>query len=306
MSNITTNPTPVDNHRITQGSADALAGPLGPAYRHRGGTAMILPAEVAERDKQLDAEIARTTEELMELRWHWTLDTTNPDRVTAAAYGRAVGRARQVISGDANAWARWLTDQSKRTHMGAAQVGEPHTPDDYRQLVKLSDEREQVVRAVARANNKKFSNVAVNMRKEVNEALTEAQDRAERNGTTVATEITEAAKFLAKFPSEVQKDAALSEAGKKYWAEKKAAEAKCRPEYLALQKRIDAAVSALENDLCDAGTIAFTKEETDALHGSLDRLSVLVGQVQTRIGKASGSGTVDLDNVVELKSAGTR
>ena len=77
-------------------------------------------------------------------------------------------------------------------------------------------------------------------------------------------------------------------------------------EYLALQKRIDAAVSALENGLCDAGTIPFTKEEADALHGSLDRLSVLVGQVQTRIRKASGSGTVDLDNVVELKSAGTR
>lgn len=105
--------------------------------------------------------------------------------MTVAAYARAVGRDRKTISRDANAWVRWLADQSKRANMGPSAPGTPQTPGDFRQLVKLSDEREQVVRAVARANNKKFSNVAVNMRKEVNEALTEAQDRAERNGTTV-------------------------------------------------------------------------------------------------------------------------
>lgn len=33
-----------------------------------------LPSEVVEQDKQLDAEIARKTDELMKLRWHWTLD----------------------------------------------------------------------------------------------------------------------------------------------------------------------------------------------------------------------------------------
>ena len=106
-------------------------GPMSAEQRrHRCGFSMTtaLPSEVVEKDKQLDGEIARKVGELMELRWHWTLDETNPDRVTVAAYGRAVGRARQVISRDAIAWARWLADQSKRTRMGAAQVGRTHPP----------------------------------------------------------------------------------------------------------------------------------------------------------------------------------
>ena len=184
--------------------------------------ALILPDEIAEQDKKLDADIASKTAELMALRWHWTLDESNPDRVSAAAYGRAVGRDRKAISRDATAWARWLADQNKRDHMVPPAPGDPQTPADYRQAAKLSDEREQVVRAVARANNKKFSNVAVNMRAEVNEALTLAQDRADVNGTTVAEEVVGAAESLAKEPIKANKDAILSEAGKKRWAWQKA------------------------------------------------------------------------------------
>ena len=265
-----------------------------------------LPSEVVEQDKQLDAEIARKTDELMKLRWHWTLDESNPDRVTVAAYARAVGRDRKTISRDANAWVRWLADQSKRANMGPSA---PAHPDSWRlpAACKLSDEREQVVRAVARANNKKFSNVAVNMRKEVNEALTEAQDRAERNGTTVEDEITEAAEFLAKNRTEWERASArakseaekaisakLSEHGKAYWAGKRAVDARCRPEFLAVRKGIDQAVLKLQRAHYDATTVRLTKHEARAIRESLDRLLFLVDQVKLRI-------VTDADGATEIQ-----
>ena len=190
---------------------------------------------------------------------------------------------------------------------GPVAPGTPQTPGDFRQLVKLSDEREQVVRAVARANNKKFSNVAVNMRKEVNEALTEAQDRAERNGTTVEDEITEAAEFLAKNRTEWERASArakseaekaisakLSEHGKAYWAGKRAVDARCRPEFLAVRKGIDQAVLKLQRAHYDATTVRLTKHEARAIRESLDRLLSLVDQVKLRI-------VTDADGATEIQ-----
>lgn len=68
---------------------------------------MNLPANVVETDKRLQ----RSANELMEVRWHWTLDETNPDRVSQLEYARQVGVDHKRIYVDANAWADWLAAQ---------------------------------------------------------------------------------------------------------------------------------------------------------------------------------------------------
>jgi len=55
---------------------------------------MTLPARVIERDHTL----AKSADELMKLRWHWTLDESNAKRVGFSEYARSVGASegRQV------------------------------------------------------------------------------------------------------------------------------------------------------------------------------------------------------------------
>lgn len=64
-----------------------------------------LPTAVAQRDRELQA----AGDELAELRWHWTRNTDNPERVTFREYGRQVGRDPAVIR--AYAVAHELSDE---------------------------------------------------------------------------------------------------------------------------------------------------------------------------------------------------
>jgi hypothetical protein len=61
---------------------------------------MNLPKTVVEKDRTL----SKAADELMQLRWHWTLDESNSKRVSFAEYARQVGRSDDVIGRDANAW----------------------------------------------------------------------------------------------------------------------------------------------------------------------------------------------------------
>jgi hypothetical protein len=67
-------------------------------------TRKTLPGKVATQDKRLQAEAKSAGEKLGQLRWHWTLDETNPERVTFRAYARSVGVHHKRIMTDAKAW----------------------------------------------------------------------------------------------------------------------------------------------------------------------------------------------------------
>jgi hypothetical protein len=246
---------------------------------------VVLPPEVIERDKTIDGEIASKTGELMELRWHWTRDKDNPARVTVAAYARAVGRARQVISRDANAWAQWLASQSKRTDIQCAPTpGEPQTPSDYRELANLSTQRQQAVAAIARATGKQVSNVAANMREEVNAVLVTAHADAIRHGTTIEAEVDRVAEWQAKMAQEKEKrSTALSEAGKNRWAQEKAGQpaAAESPVPVSLESRIAAARTAL-GDLLDAAE-GISAQKAETVKGAVNDLRTLMDKIEARI-----------------------
>ena len=65
-----------------------------------------LPATVVKEDKRLDDQAKKTGEALGELRWHWTLNEDNPDRVSFAEYARQVGRHLSTIKKYADAYAK--------------------------------------------------------------------------------------------------------------------------------------------------------------------------------------------------------
>src|SRR5262245_26020367 len=122
---------------------------------------MSLPTEVIEQDRRLQ----QSANELMELRWHWTLDQANPRRESQREYARQVGVNQAAINKDANAWADWLAAQAE-DGIGFT-PGTPQTPADYRELRKMSGERQEAAKAVAKATGDTVSNVASNKRDEV-------------------------------------------------------------------------------------------------------------------------------------------
>lgn len=82
-----------------------ITGLDGKSYP-RPEVAQLEPPAV-EQDHALDRERSHRLEELMALRWHWTLDESNPARVSIAEYARQVGASESAIGADANGWAAY-------------------------------------------------------------------------------------------------------------------------------------------------------------------------------------------------------
>src|SRR5262245_33920002 len=156
----------------------------GTMRRHhptRGNAHMTLPKRVIDKDY----ELSKSGDDLMKLRWHWTLDGSNPKRVEFTEYARAVGRDRKIISRDAYAWEEY--QQAKTA--GPMGPGSARTPSDFRQLAKLSEERKQATKAIARVTGKAIATVATSKRDEVDAVVSLAQERAMKRKTTVEHEI---------------------------------------------------------------------------------------------------------------------
>jgi len=75
----------------------------------------MLPIEVISQDADLESAIERDTAALAELRWHWTLNDSNPNRVTISEYARQVGRVKSTISTMVNGYAASLDDKTRST-----------------------------------------------------------------------------------------------------------------------------------------------------------------------------------------------
>jgi hypothetical protein len=81
-------------------------------------------------------------------RWHWTLDESNPERVSISAYARQVGRSPQVIQVYANGFNQWLKRQEEGTPI-------PISEALFR--ARMSAEKEVAAAAVAEANRVDFT-----------------------------------------------------------------------------------------------------------------------------------------------------
>jgi nucleotide-binding universal stress UspA family protein len=239
-----------------------------------------LPAEVIQTDRRLQ----RSADQLMELRWHWTIDESNAGRVSVAEYARQVGVARPRISQDAHSWSDWLAAQRKRTADGTApSPGEPQTPDDYRQLKRLGEERGEAAKAIARTTGVPVGTVANHKRDEVDAVLSTARERAVDRGTTVEHEIERAAEWRAK---------ARKAADREQDERRKAHTLR----FIGIEGDIGVIMQRLRKVLDSAQDVPFTDEERELITESLAKMRALLGLIDLRI---TGETRVDWD--AELK-----
>lgn len=147
-----------------------------------------LPIEVIAEDRRLVAHLTETEEDLARLRWHWTLNEDNPDRMSFRRYADGVDKSRSTIAKYANGYATWVATNGSQP-LDKAIV-----------LANMNAETAAATEAVAKANEISVGTAsnAGQYRAEVKEVVATARDRAERNQTTVEEEIPKVAEFRAK------------------------------------------------------------------------------------------------------------
>lgn len=243
---------------------------------------MPLPNEVIVEDRRLSS----AADELMELRWHWTLDESNPQRVSQSEYARQVGRDQAVINRDANAWADYAAAQSY--DLKGIAPGSPQTPNDYRQLRKLSEDRQTAAKAIAATTGTSVANVASNKRDEVDAVLNTARERAETNQTTLDYEIQKAAEWRTKArkAAQVDQDEHRKAQGLRY---------------IEIEGLVGKAMQSLRKILAVSEGVELGGEETDLLTKSLGDLRSLLGLIDLRI-----AGETNIDWDAELIKETTR
>ena len=149
-------------------------------------TRIGLPRSVVEEDHALEKAAERTSVALMEHRWHWTLDESNPERVSMREYARQIGRENRVIQRYANGFVIW------RDASGGV------SPEEARARASMSVETEAATEAVAEARGLQFGYVTKEFGSEVRHVREVARQRAEEKGTSITDELPQVAAFTYK------------------------------------------------------------------------------------------------------------
>ena len=101
-----------------------------------------LPREVVEQDRNLRGAEAQAGRGLAELRWRWTRNEDNPQRLSYAEYGRQTGVDGSTVRSDARAW-EILMDPSIKISL-----------TDARRLAHMSADRGEAFQALAKIENR--------------------------------------------------------------------------------------------------------------------------------------------------------
>jgi len=136
---------------------------------------MSLPRSVIEEDRKLEQASDNATVELMRLRWHWTLDESNAERISVSEYARQVGRKQPTIFTDARGYQIYLTGKV--------------SADEARKRANMTAETQAAVEAVAEARGLKFTYASKEFAPEARHIRESARQRAEEKGTSVLEEI---------------------------------------------------------------------------------------------------------------------
>lgn len=244
---------------------------------------MPLPASVIKKDHDLEQDYETIGSELMELRWHWTLDESNSKRVSIRQYARDVGRAESVIRADVNGWAANIEDDAAS---GSARTGVKKKPNEYREMAKINSKRQHAAEAIAKATGNAISTVARTKRDEIASVVSRAEERAVKQGTTVEEEIDRAAEWDAK----ARRSAAKQREENK---------ARHTSRYIEIEGYIGVAIQKIRQALDCAENVGFSEEETDLMTVASNKLRAVLTLFDLRI-----TGTADIDWDAELQKIG--
>lgn len=135
----------------------------------------MLPKSVAEEDRRLLVSVESASEALGRLRWHWTRDESNPDRVTVKEYAFQVGVAARNV----RMYARAYELQKIHRYPAFAEALE---------RARMGGETYAATKAVADARGLTVSGARQGHGPEVRRVRERARERAEELGTTVEEE----------------------------------------------------------------------------------------------------------------------
>lgn len=236
---------------------------------------MSLPKTVIEKDRTLQ----KSADALMKLRWHWTMDKSNPERTTKAAYAKQVGARQDTVGADARGYDLWLSRGSAGKH--------DLSPGDCRELAKIGEEKRHAVEAVAKQTGKSVSTVARHDRVVVDAVVGRARDRAEAKGTNVSDEIEVAAERAER----ARKTAA---------ANKKERKERNTARYIEVEGHVGFAMRRLRQALDATEGVEFSSAERELLSDTLGKLRALLNLIDLRV-----TGSVDIDWDTEFQKIAT-
>lgn len=225
-----------------------------------------LSQRVVLEDQRLEAEAKSASEELARHRWHWTLDESNPGRVSFRAYARAVGKSDMTIRQYANGYELHtarnipLTEAMQRAVVGA--------------------ETEAATEAVAKARGKAFGTAKKSDRQEVKRVRQIARDRAEERGTSIEEEAPKVAETIVKSEQAEQKrqDDRKNRLGLRF---------------VEMEKHLDAVKRRLIQAVNLAHDVEWGDEERELLADTLGNVRSLLNLIDVAM---AGAADIDWDD----------
>jgi len=216
---------------------------------------------VVRTDRRLDNASDAAQEDLARHRWHWTLDESNPRRVSVRAYAKAIGRNYRTVIDQVNGFAKWveLTD-------GGAAI----TLSECIERAKLRGEAETATEAVATARGVAFGTARRHHSAEVASVRATAQHRAERRGTSTASELPKAAQDHVR-----QQQHAKTQKARKAQAH--------GMRFIEVEGLVAQAMDKLRKAFAATESVNFTQQERDLLTASLANLRALLDLVDLRV-----------------------
>lgn len=141
-------------------------------------------SQIKAVDRELEARASGAMRELMEHRWHWTLDESNPGRKSMREYGRLIGRDHKTILKSARGFEMLRN-------------GDESSPQDAYTLAGLSDDRQTVVQAVANADGITMASAAVDRRPEIKAIAERIAELPAGDKVQMARELADDREYLA-------------------------------------------------------------------------------------------------------------
>jgi len=237
-----------------------------------------LPAKIIAEDARTEQAAEKQNEALARLRWRWTLDESNPDRVSIRAYARDVGRADRTIGAQARGYANWSASPGARTL------------SEWIERAKMTGEKAEIVEAVAEANAVTFKHAASQYAPDVGRVRDAVEKAVERQPEMTADDKVAYAKHTAQTI-----------------ARSKAADAKRRTERAAQRSvmfmRIDAKLAHARRDLRDVlefgRDLGLGDDEIEDVKQALAKIKSFTDLIDMAL-----TGSMDVDWDAELTKIG--
>ncbi len=224
-----------------------------------------LPVDVIHEDADLESRVGRISERLAKLRWHWTLDETNPERVSLKQYARDVGRHFTTVRGYAKGYEAFCD--------AGGSIGEAI------ERARMGAETESATEAVANARGTSFGHTRKERSTEVRRVRGMARQRAEDKGTTVEEEAPKVAEQIVR----------VEKVGKQVAAERKE---KLGLRFVEMEGKLDKVKRELVDAVRLAQEIGWGDEEIGLLQHDLANIKSLLHLIDMAL---VGSADVDWD-----------